>query len=824
MSYNPKKIEAKWRKIWKTKSIFKTKDEIKGKKNFYHLVMFAYPSGNLHIGHWYNFAPADVYARFKRMEGFNVMSPIGFDAFGLPAENAAIKNKTHPSKWTIANIKNMTKQLEAMGNSYDWSRLVITCLPEYYKWNQWIFLKFFEKGLAYRRKVKANWCASCKTVLANEQVIERNRCERCSTEVIQKEIEQWMLKITDYADRLLEDLDMLDWPERTKIMQRNWIGRSEGAEIEFPVTDSNLKVKVFTTRADTLPGATYLVLVPEHQLLTILSARIRNINSVSEYIEQAKHKTELERIMETKDKTGVELQGITVINPFTKKEIPVWVSDYILSGYGTGAIMAVPAHDARDFDFAQKFNLSVIKVVAQKIGEDKEVKTVYEGDGVMINSGELDNIPSHIAKERIIEMVGGKKKVNYKLHDWIISRQRYWGTPIPIIHCEHCGMVPVPEKNLPVVLPVVKDYEPEGEGKSPLAKSKSFLNTKCPKCGAKAERETDTMDTFVDSSWYFIRYTDSKNKKSLADEDKMKAWLPVKMYIGGPEHAVMHLLYARFFTKFLCDEGIINFSEPFLSLRHQGMILGSDGQKMSKSRGNVVDPDELVSKFGADSVRMYLCFMSEYYQGGPWNPTGILGIHRFLNRVYNFVSDAGKQKPAADKSQNNLIRLLHKTVKKVGEDIEALKFNTAVSALMILLNEMEKNKQSCGKDCAEIFVKLLAPFTPHLAEELWSRFFVSKKSGIHDSRRESGQMSRNYKTIHFESWPKYNKDLVWDEEVEFLIQVNGKLRDKILAPKKSEQPEIEKMALESIKVKEILGGKKPQKIIFVPGKLINIVV
>ncbi|MDD5430619.1 MAG: leucine--tRNA ligase [Candidatus Pacebacteria bacterium] len=798
MSYNPQKIESKWQKIWKEKNIYKAKDSVRGEKNFYHLVMFPYPSGDLHIGHWYNFAPADIYARFKKMEGYNVMSPIGFDSFGLPAENAAIKRKIQPEKWTLENIKTMTAQLETMGNMYDWSRMVVTCLPDYYKWNQWLFLKFFEKGLAYRKKALANWCPNCKSVLANEQA-EGNKCWRCEGPVEQKEIEQWFLKITDYADRLLEDLEPLDWPEKTKIMQKNWIGRSEGAEIEFPVEDSNLKIKIFTTRADTLPGATYLVLAPEHPLITILEARIRNINSVKEYIEQAKHKSELERVAETKTKTGIELQGITVINPYTKNEIPVLISDYVLAGYGTGAIMAVPAHDERDFDFAQKFNLKIIPVIAF---DGKEVKDkVYTGDGTMINSGEMDNLPNHIAKDRIIEMISGKKKVNYKLRDWLISRQRYWGTPIPVVYCKKCGAVPVPEKDLPVILPKVKDYTPE-EGKSPLARAADFVKTVCPQCKEPAERETDTMDTFVDSSWYFIRYTDPNNKKELVDEKKMKAWLPVKMYIGGPEHAVMHLLYARFFTKFLYDEGIINFSEPFLSLRHQGMILGSDGQKMSKSRGNVVDPDELVKKFGADTVRMFLCFMSEYDQGGPWNPGGILGIHRFLNRVWNLYNEPEK---SDEKETPEFSMVFNKTIKKVGEDIPVLKFNTAISALMVLLNDMEKNPGFCSRSVKEAFAKLLAPFAPHIAEELW-------------------EILGNKKSIHLEPWPNYDKKALVGEEYELIVQINGKLRDKIFVSKNLAQSEIEKIVLEREKIKQVIGVNPPKKIIFVAGKLMNLVV
>ena len=843
--YNHKKIEQKWQKKWKDGKIFEAPDAIRGKKNFYHLVMFPYPSGDLHIGHWYNFAPADVFARYKRMRGFNVMSPIGFDAFGLPAENAAIKRKIHPAKWTTANIKAMTKQLESMGNSYDWSRLVITCESEYYKWTQWLFLKFFEKGLAYRKNVLANWCPSCRTVLANEQVID-GHCERCDSEVTHKEVEQWLFKITDYAERLLGDLETLDWPERTKSMQREWIGRSEGAEIEFPVVDSNLKIKVFTTRADTLPGATYLVLAPEHPLITTLNARIKNKNSAKEYIEQAQKKSELERMIGVEaptpaegevggptvkrvgQKTGVELKGILAINPFTKKEIPVWASDYVLHTYGTGAIMAVPAHDERDYEFAKKFDLPIIQVITKE-GEAEigELAAPYLEDGIMVNSGDLNNLPNNFAKDRIVELVDSKKKINYKLHDWILSRQRYWGAPIPIIYCKNCaiqnpsgqGIVPVPEKDLPVLLPKIKDFTPEGTGKSPLAKSSEFVKVKCPQCGWEAERETDTIDTFVDSSWYYLRYADSHNDKEFAEDKKIKSWLPVNMYIGGAEHSVKHLLYSRFITKFLHDNGYLEFKEPFVSLRHQGIILGPDGQKMSKSKGNVVDPDDLVEKFGADSVRMYLCFMGEYHQGGPWNPTGIMGVSRFLNRVWKLISE--KEFVDSDKKFVGLDRIMHKTIKKVGEDIENFKFNTAVSSLMILLNAMEKEQNRLSLVTCHLFLKLLAPFTPHLAEELWHNLANSDPAFAQGS---GGQSKREIASIHLEPWPEYDEKMTIEDEFELLIQINGKLRDKVFVSKNIAQKEAEKLVLERNKIKEQLGKKKPKKIIFVPGRLLNIVI
>lgn len=774
--YNFRKIEKNWQKKWAESGIFKAPDEANGKKNFYHLVMFPYPSGDLHIGHWYNFAPADVYARFKRMQGFNVMSPIGFDAFGLPAENAALKHGIHPEKWTMQNIKTMTAQLESMGNSYDWSRLVITCLPEYYKWNQWFFLKFFKRGLAYRKKAPANWCTSCKTVLANEQVVD-GACERCGSAVIQKEMEQWLLKVTDYAERLLNDLDKLDWPERTKIMQRNWIGKSEGAEIKFQIPNSKFQIPVFTTRPDTILGATYVVLAPEHPLIKNLEFRIQNMEEVDKYIKKASYKTEHKRIAEAGDKTGVELKGVKAINPATKKEIPIWISDYVLISYGTGAIMAVPAHDQRDREFAEKFNLPI-------------------ADEPLVD------------KDKIVKKVGGKKTVQYRLRDWLISRQRYWGTPIPIIYCDKCGVVPVPEKDLPVLLPPLKDFKPADDGRSPLARSEKFLKTKCPECKGPAERETDTMDTFFDSSWYFLRYADPKNDKKAFDKSKVKKWLPVNMYIGGAEHTVLHLLYARFFTKFLYDEGLVDFQEPFLALRHQGIILGPDGQKMSKSRGNVVDPDNLVKEFGSDSVRMYLCFMGEYSQGGPWQPNGIIGVHRFLQRVWRLCIEANKRESKRElprtSASKELEKLLHKTIKKIGEDIENFKFNTAVSALMILLNEMEKQNNLPPAFC-RLFLKLLAPFAPHMAEELW--MYLGNSS-----------------SVHAEKWPEYDLRLVKEEKFILVIQINGKVRDSVEMSADITEEEVKELTLKREKIGKYLGSKKPRKIIYIPRRLINIVV
>ena len=805
--YNPQKIEKKWQKEWERTGIYKVPDKVKGKKNFYHLVMFPYPSGDLHIGHWFNFAPADVYARFKLLQGFNVLSPIGFDAFGLPAENAAIRHGIHPRLWTYKNIKRMRKQLKSIGAIYDWSREIITCEPNYYKWTQWMFLQLYKKGLAYKEKAPANWCPKCKTILANEQA-EGGVCWRCESKVEQKEFEQWFFKITDYAKELLEDLENLDWPEKTKLMQKNWIGKSEGAILKFEIRNSKFEIPVFTTRPDTLFGATYLVVAPEHEIIKKLEPQILNFKEVKKYLEQSKKKSELERIGLTKEKTGVELKGIKAINPANQEELPIFVADYVICSYGTGAIMAVPAHDQRDFDFAKKYNLP-IKVVISPCWPPKEkslsLDKAYEGEGYLINSGKFDGLVSQKAKLEITKFVGGKKKINYHLRDWLISRQRYWGAPIPIIYCSKCGEVPVPEKDLPVKLPQIKDFQPTEEGKSPLAKSKKFVNVRCPKCNLWAQRETDTMDTFVCSSWYYLRYPDPKNEKEFASKEKIKAWLPVDIYIGGAEHAVLHLLYSRFLTKVLKDLGYLDFDEPFLKLRHQGTILGPDGQKMSKSRGNVVDPDEQVKKYGSDTVRMYLCFMGPYDQGGPWNPQGIVGIYRFLERIWNLVNSNLKSQSKKKTKNLYLEKLFHKTIKKVTEDIENLKFNTAISALMILTNEIEKDPQSLKIENWKTLIKLLAPFAPHLAEELWQRL------GGKDS-------------VHNQKWPKYDPKLIKKEKVTLVIQINGKLRDKVDLESEISEKEAKELALKREKIKKWIEGKEIKKVIFVPGKLINIVV
>ena len=804
MKYNPQKIEKKWQKYWQNKKLFQTKDTVKGKENFMLLTEFPYPSGNLHIGHWYAFAVPDILARYLKMRGKSVLYPVGFDAFGLPAENAAIKNKINPKKWTEQNIAYMTKQLQSMGATFDWSRKVSTIDPEYYKWTQWIFLQFYKKGLVYRAKTLVNWCPKDKTVLANEQVVN-GCCDRCGVEVIQKELAQWMFKITDYADRLVDGLEKLDWPEVTKTAQKNWVGRSEGAEIQFLIPNSRETIKVFTTRADTLFGATYLVLAPEHPLVTKLTTD-DNLDKVSKYLQEARKKTELERTYLEKEKTGVFTGGY-VVNPINNEKIPVWIADFVLVHYGFGAIFA-NAHDQRDFDFAKKYNIPLKTTLKPaNLKDDNKIRNLeecFEGEGVLYNSGRFDGMTSAQARLEIVkdleELKLGKFCVNYKLHDWIISRQRYWGAPIPVIHCNKCSYQPVSEKELPVKLPDLEDFKPTADGRSPLTKAKEWLKTKCPKCGREAERETDTMDTFVDSSWYFLRYADPKNKKSFADAKKIKQWLPVKTYIGGAEHNTMHLLYSRFFTKALFDLDLIDFEEPFLIRHNHGVILGPDSQKMSKSKDNVIDPDDLVKRYGADTVRMYLAFMGPYEQGGPWSSGSINGVFRFLNRVWKIFNENWV---TGDSGEFKIV--LNRAVKKIGEDIENLRFNTGVSELMKLLNEMEKQEDLNAKSCT-LFVKLLAPFAPYLAEEIWHEVLKHKES------------------IHLETWPEYDEKYLQDENFDLIVQINGKMRDVVSTPRDVSEEEAKKLALASEKIKKHLNGGAVKKTVFVKNRLINLVI
>ncbi len=803
--YNPEKIEKKWQKHWEAKKFYHTKE---GKDNYMLLTEFPYTSGNLHMGHWYAYAPPDILARYLRMNGKNVLYSIGFDAFGLPAENAAIQRNITPNDWTEDNIKHMTKQLKSIGTVFDWTREVKTNDPQYYKWTQWIFLKMYEKGLAYRAKTFVNWCPKDKTVLANEQVKD-GCCERCGTEVEQKELVQWMFKITDYADRLIDDLEKVDYQETIKTAQKNWIGRSEGALVKFPIFNSKPSkggqeyIEIFTTRADTLFGATYLVLAPEHPMVTKLT-KDENLNAVSKYLEEVKNKTEMERMHLDKTKTGVNTGGF-VVNPINNEKIPVWVADYVLGWYGMGAVMAVPAHDERDWDFAKKFNLPIRQVIE---GGDYE-KQAFVGDGKLINSDEFDGLNPQEARKKIVEKLKEKGlasfKKNYKLHDWVLSRQRYWGVPIPMIHCDKCGYQPVPEKDLPVELPGLADFKPTDDGRSPLAKAEGWVSINCPKCGQGAKRETDTMDTFVDSSWYFLRYTDPKNKKEFANAKKIKEWLPTPLYIGGSDHNTMHLLYSRFFTKVLYDLGYLPFSEPFSRRVNRGWVLGPNNQKMSKSKGNVVDPDVEVKKYGADTVRMYLAFMGPFEQGGSWDLKGINGVYRFLTRVWNFI-DKPKEPKVSDKEVD---KILNKYTKEIGDDIKDLKFNTGVSGLMKLLNAIEDKwltKKQYGT-----FLKLLAPFAPHIAEELWQT--VLKNPG------RAGK-----KSIHLESWPKYDEALLAEEPIELVIQINGVKRDVLKITKGLSEEEIKSIVLSNDNIKKHLAGKEIKKFIYIKDRLTNIVI
>ena len=829
--YEPSKIEPKWQKIWEEKGLYKV--DFKKKPKFYCLVMFPYPSGDkLHIGHWYNFGPIDTYARFKRMQGFNVFEPIGFDAFGLPAENYAIKTGIHPKESTETNIKYMIKQLKQIGAMYDWSKMINTSSPRYYKWTQWLFLQLFNNGLAYRKRSSANYCPSCKTVLANEQVVD-GRCERCDTQVIQKKLDQWFFKITDYAERLLSGLDKLDWPEKTKIMQRNWIGKSEGAIIKFQITDSDLQIPIFTTRPDTLFGVTYLVLAPEKW--QEISSKIKTKNEISttaqihKYIKETEKKTYFERQF-NKEKTGV-FTGLYAINPVNNEKIPVWISDYVLPDYGTGAIMCVPAHDQRDFEFATKFNLPIKRVIKNTEDGNSKLEKAYEGDGTMINSGKWDGMDSKKFKEEIVKWLYqkglAKKSIQYKLRDWLISRQRYWGAPIPLVFCENCaakiknqksniknftkgelknpGWISIPEKDLPVVLPENVNFKPTGE--SPLAEASQFINTKCPKCGSPAKRETDTMDTFVCSSWYFLRYLSPDLSSGPWDNKRVAQWLPVDLYVGGAEHATMHLIYARFITMVLHDLNLIHFEEPFTRLYHQGTITHK-GAKMSKSRGNVVIPDGFIKKYGSDAFRMYLMFMGPYDEGGDWSDYGIIGIWRFLNRVWNLVNSKRnkKDKETQRETKNKeTVRKLHQTIKRVTEDLESLRFNTAVASLMEWINLASNNLDAVDNKMLDIFLKLLAPFSPHLAEELWSYL-------------------GHQKSIFKESWPQYEIKMIAQEKTTLVIQINGKVRDKIEVDPKVNEGEIRQIALSRPKIQSWLSGKKIKKIIYIPGRILNIVI
>jgi len=810
-NYNPQKIERKWQKLWQTYRTFKARDASE-KRKFYCLDMFPYPSAaGLHVGHLRGYTFSDVIAKKRLMEGYNVLHPMGWDAFGLPAENFALKTGIHPAISIKKAIKNIKRQLILAGFGYDWQREIITCEPDYYKWTQWMFLKLYKAGLCYKKEAPVNFCPSCKTVLAREQVIN-GKCERCDSSVEKRHLEQWFFKITDYADRLLNDLNEIDWPERIKIMQRNWIGKSEGVTIRFQIPDFKYQIDVFTTRADTLFGCTYIVLAPEHPVIENLKSKILNLKSVEKYIAEAKKKTEIERLAEDKEKTGIELKGIKAINPVNNREVPIFIADYVLLEYGTGAIMAVPAHDQRDFIFAKKYNLPIIEVIKPESGKSPLPEIAFLEDGILTNSGPFSELNSARAREEITKYLKkrnlGGKVVYYKLRDWLISRQRYWGVPIPIIYCPKCGQIPVLEKDLPVLLPKIKDFRPTGEGKSPLAKVKKFVQTKCPNCGSLSSRETDTMDTFVCSSWYFLRYTDPKNKKEPFKGSKIKKWLPVDLYIGGAEHAVMHLLYVRFFAKVLKNLGFVEFSEPFIKLFNQGIVY-RHGAKMSKSKGNVVNPDYIFEKFGADTARLYELFMGPAEQATEWSDKGVVGCFRFLNKTWDL------QKKLKTNIKNEKIeKLIQKTIKKVSEDIENFRFNTTVSALMVLVNEMEVIPPTITQ--YKTLLKLLAPMAPHISEELWQR--------LNNVRVNPRSHQRKFTSIFKEKWPRYDERLIKEDKFTLVIQINGKVRDKIELEADISEEEAKTLVLSREKVQKWIGENKIKKVIFVPGKLINFVI
>ena len=816
LDYNPQKIEKKWHEIWEKEGAFCASDD-KSKPKFYALIEFPYPSGQgLHVGHPRPYTALDIVARKRRLQGYNVLFPIGWDAFGLPTENYAIQNKIHPKIVTERNVARFKQQLQSLGFSFDWSREVNTTDPEYYKWTQWIFLKLFEKGLAYKKEASINWCTSCKVGLANEEVVN-GTCERCHGEVVRKVKNQWMLKITEYAERLLQDLDTVDYFDRIKIQQENWIGRSTGAEVDFLITvddDSSSnddisndsatisKLRVFTTRPDTLFGATYMVIAPEHPLIEDYKDKISNLEELFAYQEKAGKKSDFERTELAKEKSGVEIQGLKAINPANGKKIPIYISDYVLMSYGTGAIMAVPGHDTRDWEFAKVFNLPIVEVVAG--GNVKEEAYTDIENGVMVNSGFLNGMQVEDAKKAITDDLMkrgiGESKVNYKLRDWVFSRQRYWGEPIPLVHCDDCGWVPIPESELPLLLPEVESYEPTDTGESPLAKMTDWVNTSCPKCGGKAERETDTMPQWAGSSWYFLRYCDPHNSEELASKENLEYWTPVDWYNGGMEHTTLHLLYSRFWHKFLYDIGVVPTLEPYKKRTSHGMILGENNEKMSKSRGNVVNPDEIVDEFGADTLRLYEMFIGDFERSVPWSANGVKGCRRFLDRVWRvqeFLTDEADITPQLETS-------IHKTIKKVSEDYEALKYNTAIATMMSLVNDFyAAGKVSKGD--FNVLLILLNPVAPHVTEELWT---------IHNSNSR----------LTDQRWPKWDEAKTVEDTVEIAVQINGKVRGKAVLSANATQDEARNAAMEDEKVKSFCEGKQIVKVIFVPGRILNIVV
>lgn len=812
-------IEEKWQKKWKEANTFQISED-QQKEKYYVLEMFPYPSGKLHMGHVRNYSIGDVIARFKTMNGFNVLHPMGWDSFGLPAENAAIKHGAAPGDWTWNNIDEMRQQLSELGLSYDWDREVATCHPDYYKWMQWIFIQFYNKGLAYKKENPVNWCPSCQTVLANEQVVDGS-CERCGTVVGKKELSQWYFKITDYADRLLSNLETLPgWPEKVKTMQKNWIGKSVGAEVSFTIDGFDKSLEIFTTRPDTLYGVTYMVLAPEHPYLTELTKGSEYESAVNGYLDKVQHMTDIERTSTAREKTG-EFIGRYCINPLNGKKVPIYISDYVLMDYGTGAIMAVPAHDQRDFEFATQFNIEIIPVVdpADDNIDIHNLKEAFVAEGNMINSEMFTGMNNKEAIVKIIDYLEekgiGKKSVNYRLRDWLISRQRYWGTPIPMIHCDTCGWVPEKEENLPVLLP--EDVEFTGKGESPLVTSKTFAQTTCPKCGKPARRELDTMDTFLDSSWYFLRYCDAQNEKEAFSLDKVKYWMNVDQYIGGVEHAILHLMYARFFQMALFDLGLVNIEEPFRNLLTQGMVI-KDGKKMSKSVGNVVSPAEIIHKYGADTARLFILFAAPPERELDWSDQGVEGSYRFLNRVHRIVCDYTQQYQERDtnytavsKADKQMDYVMNYTIKKVSEDVgHRFNFNTAISSIMEMVNEMYKYREgnvnpALYSAAVHNLVLLLSPFTPHICEEMWEHL---------------GNNSFIYKA----QWPKYSDKALVKDTIEIVVQINGKVKEKLEVANNTGKEEMEKLATENEKIQSVISGKNVVKIIAVPNKLINIVV
>ena len=811
-SYGHSDIESKWGERWQRDGVYTVSDDDPRPK-WYELHMYPYPSGDLHIGHWFAMSGADAHARFMRMKGFNVLHPMGFDAFGLNAENAAIKSGVHPHQWTMSNIENMRRQLRSMGAMYDWDREVVTCMPDYYRWNQWLFLQLYKSGLAYRDGAPVNWCPSCQTVLANEQVIN-GQCERCDSAVIQREMEQWFFRITQYADELL-DHSKIDWPERINLMQTNWIGRSEGVEVGFDISEYGLEedsIDTFTTRIDTVFGVTFIVLAPEHPLVAKLTTDDQR-EAVEAYVKQAGRQTEIERLSTEKEKTGV-FTGAYAVNSLNGERIPILTADYVLLSYGTGMVMGVPAHDQRDFEFAKKYGLPIRVVIAPPDWDGGELEEAYLEEGTQVNSGEFDGLPSSEGMDKIadhVEALGlGGRAVNYRMRDWLISRQRYWGTPIPIVYCGSCGEVPVPESDLPVLLPDDAEFLPTGD--SPLARHGDFVNTTCPQCGGPAKRETDTMDTFVDSSWYFLRYASPSYDDGPFDPVAAGEWNPVDQYTGGVEHAVMHLLYARFFVKAMRDLGLVDFDEPFVRLVNQGTIV-FNSQKMSKSRGNVIAPDDYVENVGADVVRTYLMFMGPWEQGGDWNDNGINGMARWTNRVWELCQkdpdELGDGMPD-EAAVGSLRRALHKTIRKVSDDMERFKFNTGIAAMMEFSNTLNQAWQTGNVD-ANVWresirglVLMMAPITPFLAEELWSHV--------------GGEYS-----VHQQPWPEWDEDLAADETITLVVQVNGRLRDRIEVPADVSEEDARSVALKSDRIRQFTEGKTVRRVIYVPGRLVNVV-